>query len=213
MSTQNTSSVHNFSWADEFFSPERLRSYLDGFGGSYPLALNAYATDLKALGEVALWINLLEIALRNAFTRQIRKHLTGTSGEWFLDIEPLLTSKSKEALAIARKRISKNGGQVTGSTMTAALPFGFWVNLMGRRHEASLWTPALRLAFPNLRRPNRSFVNGRLLEIYRLRNHVAHQGLISAGEMSVAKKLISEVLSWISIEGHEWANANAPSIT
>jgi len=212
MSTAVTSSVDNYSWANEFFSLERLGPYLAEFGGNYRLALKAYATDLKALCESALWINLLEISLRNALTKHIEASLAFGKAEWFLAIEPLLATKGRDALSIAKKRIIKNGDRITGATMTAAMPFGFWVNLMARHHEATIWTPALRRAFPNLRRPNRHFVNMRLSEIYRLRNHVAHQGLITVAEMTTVRNQIVEILSWISPEGQTWAKANAPRI-
>lgn len=205
MSTKVSSSVDNYSWVESFFSPERIESYLHDSNYDYEFALGAYCTDLKALGEATLWINLLEVALRNAVTNQIQAAILSDQREWFAELQPILNKQSREALSVARRRIERNGAPVTGASMKAALPLGFWMGLFARQYEATLWTPAIRRAFPILKKQNRQFVQSKLFEIYQLRNHVAHQGLISVAEMHVGRNRIVEVLSWISPEGHAWA--------
>lgn len=212
MSTEDPSIVHNYSWADEFFSEARLAGYLDDAKGSYSLALDAYTQDLRALCEITAWINVLEVSLRSAMTKKLEATLSLGTREWFQNIDVLLISTGKDALSIARKRVSRSGAKLTGASITAALSLGFWVNLLARNYETSLWTPALHKAFPNLRRPNRQLVHSKLSEICRLRNHVAHQGLITVVELSACRDQILEVLDWMSPEGHTWARANVPSL-
>ena len=212
MSTKDLSSLHNYSWADDFLSEARLARYLVGAQGSYSLALDAYTDDLKALCEITAWINVFEVALRSAMTKKLESILAPGAGEWFQNIEILLMTSGKEALSIARKRVAQSGAELTAANITAALSLGFWVNLLARNYETSLWTPALHKAFPNLRRPNRQVVHSRLSEICRLRNHFAHQGLITVDELATCRAQIMEVVYWISADGHNWAQASVPSL-
>ena len=109
MSTEDPSIVHNYSWADEFFSEARLAGYLDDAKGSYSLALDAYTQDLRALCEITAWINVLEVSLRSAMTKKLDATLSLGTGEWFQNIDVLLISTGKDALSIARKRVSRSG--------------------------------------------------------------------------------------------------------
>jgi hypothetical protein len=212
MSTEDLSSVHNYSWADDFLSEARLARYLSSAQGSYSLALDAYTDDLRALCEITVWINLFEVALRSAITKKLEATLAPGSGEWFQNIEIHLITSGKAALSIARKRVAQSGAELSAANITAALSLGFWVNLLARNYETSLWTPALHKAFPNLRRPNRQVVHLRLSEICRLRNHVAHQGLITVDELAACRAQIIEVIYWMSEEGHNWAQSSVPAL-
>jgi hypothetical protein len=212
MSTKDLSSVHNYSWADDFFSEARLARYLTSAQGSYSLALDSYKDDLKALCELTAWINVFEVGLRTAITKKLEATLAPGAGEWFQNIEIHLVTSGKQALSIARKRVAQSGAELNAANITAALSLGFWVNLLARNYETSLWTPALHKAFPNLRRPNRQVVHSRLSEICRLRNHVAHQGLITVDELAACRAQIMEVIYWMSAEGHKWAQASVPAL-
>lgn len=83
MSTEDLSSVHNYSWADDFLSEARLARYLSSAQGSYSLALDAYTDDLRALCEITVWINLFEVALRSAMTKKLEATLAPGSGNGF----------------------------------------------------------------------------------------------------------------------------------
>src|SRR5918992_4091731 len=63
---------------------------------------------------------------------------------------------------------------VTPGRIVAQLNLGFWRSLLTSRYEQSLWTPALRHAFPDLRPQRRRDVGDRVTRLHLLRNRLTH---------------------------------------
>ena len=205
MSIEFESNVDNFSWVIEFLSQARMAKYLTDSDGGFELALDRYTQDLGTANALLLWIHLVEVGLRNALVNQLAQSFAIESADWPTAIEPLLVAKDKTSLDVAKKRITNNRKDITPDRMTEALPMTFWVNLLAKHYETSIWTPSLRKAFVNLHKPNRAQVHDRAYEIYQLRNHLAHQGLVGSNDLARLTNLMSEFISWFSPEGHAWA--------
>ena len=204
MSMEFDQGVDKYSWAEAFFSPARMRGYLSRSKGDYEQALCNYADDLDLMSQLTILVNLLEVSLRNSLTDQIERWSSASQMDWHVAVEPLLVSKGVEALGVARARLAESGREISGTGVTEALPLVFWVNLLDKRYESTLWTPMLHKAFPHLVKPKRHLVHASISAVYRLRNHIAHQGLVFAQDFEQHRQTIHEILSWISIEGHAW---------
>jgi hypothetical protein len=207
MSTVESQYVDNDSWVEEFFSKGRLNLYLES-SFSQLTALDSYHQDLQATSALFTWIHVFEVGLRNALVRQIILWLAPADLPWHVAIGPHLTAKGRDALVVATRRIADSAKEITPDRMVAALPLVFWVTLLAKNYETSLWTPALHKAFVNLQKANRSQVHDKVGEVFKLRNHIAHQGLISRRDFVTHKENIATVISWLSPEGHAWAQKN-----
>jgi hypothetical protein len=208
VSTFDHESVENFDWVARFFSEERFSKYLAATSGDYLSALDSYSRDLFALSELHIWINLLEVSLRNAMVRELQSSAQLERTDWLQFLNQRLLPEGQRALTKAITRITNERRPLRNSTIVSELPLGFWVNLLKDSYEASLWTRSLHRAFPNLEPRTRKTAHHKISQIYKLRNRAAHQGLISYEHLASHREAISEVLIWISPEGHSWAKKN-----
>lgn len=196
-------------------SPDRLQSYLTAAGGDKTKALQLYMwnTDLSA----ALYQPLqgLEIALRNAFHRE----LTNIYGsDWYDRIPHILTERSNDNITKAKKDITSRGKTVIPPRIVAELSFGFWVSLLGTgrkgkdNYEMRLWRPALYKAFPN--RPSKGFnrkaANREFSRIKDLRNRIAHhEPIIHNQDVLTEYYRVLDAISWLCKETAIWISSNS----
>ncbi len=98
----------------------------------------------------------LEIVLRNALDRQLHAwhDAHGLPDRWYEDPLRLLDAHRRENVNTARERLQREGKRATAGRIIAELPFRFWRFLLGKRYQNTLWTHALRHAFPG-RQPQR----------------------------------------------------------
>ncbi|ABW15304.1 protein of unknown function DUF1526 [Parafrankia sp. EAN1pec] len=94
--------------------------------------------------------------------------------QWYDDPAGILEAHRRQDVADAYARSRRDGKVITPGRMIAELTFGFWRYLLTRRYETTLWTPALRRAFPNLRPAQRTRIYNPVDSLVRLRNRVAH---------------------------------------
>lgn len=87
----------------------------------------------------------------------------------------------------------------------AELNFGFWRYLLARRYEATLWTPALRHAFPNLAPRSRTTVYRSVSELHLLRNRIAHHEPIHRRNLMLDALNMYRLLDWIDTDMRVWA--------
>jgi hypothetical protein len=173
-------------WIEDWLSAERFAPYLTKSGGRRSRALALYEWNAQ-LGAAFLHdLNHLEIALRNAYDRQL-VHATvpgdvhwtnkntalvlfpphmrqGARGRKLIDVN----NTPREKIATAR-RAAKS--PVAGKVV-AELMFGFWTYMTSDIHEKTLWVPYLHNAFPS--NTDRGKVHGTLSEVREFRNRVAH---------------------------------------
>jgi hypothetical protein len=207
VSTDDKSDVDNFEWVTRFFSEERFSKYLAESPADYSRALVSYLRDLFALGELHVWINLLEVSLRNSIVRELQTSARLERTDWLQFLNQRLLPEGQRALTKAITRITNERRPLKNSSVVSELPLGFWVNLLKDSYETSLWTRSLHRAFPNLEPKTRKTAHRKISQIYKLRNRAAHQGLIYHEQLPSHRELISEVLVWISAEGHAWAKS------
>jgi hypothetical protein len=126
----------------------------------------------------------IEIALRNAYDRTMRRLWRGDR-HWLLDplspvSAPLRRNRDGRSTDMNfgnRRSITAavqhcRGRDITPDAIIAELPFGFWRHCGDSAHEATLWVPYLRYAWPA--GTSRVQVDRALMGINTMRNRAAH---------------------------------------
>lgn len=85
--------------------------------------------------------------------------------------------------------------------MIAALSFGFWRGLFGRRYEW-LWRAQLSRAFPGAR--TRRSLTVPLTKLHLFRNRLAHHDSILQVNVGARFDQMIEIATWIDAEAGTW---------
>ena len=129
-------------------------------------------------------IAFFEVALRNAYNREIDSRWDGTRHWLFDDDSPVnipiprhnRAGKSFDANALNRTSIRNATPSRTETIqpdkMIANPPLGFWAHLTDKAHERILWIPYLHHAWPS--GTNRADLNAKIRLINECRNRIAH---------------------------------------
>lgn len=160
--------------------------------------------------------HIFEVLLRNRIDAALREDL---SPHWMLELcqaaeaykaDPqnqhdshlfFLPYGPKDSIVLAALRAKtdaiKNGIQnVDQDALVASASFGYWLTLLGRRYEATLWRQSLRHAFPQSRRLD---LFEQVEAIQAIRNRIAHY------EPLIFARKKHDVHSWKAISNHLYA--------
>ncbi len=191
-------------------SRERLKRYLAATKNDMGRALRLYEANL-ALSETLYGVlHGVEITVRNAMHHDLT---AGYKTEHWYDTAPLtpyLTIKVNEAKRRA------GGSPASAGKVVAELSFGLWTDLAAHRNHWLFWVPHLHKSFPNapVRRP---IIHGRLEDIRRLRNRIAHHEPILTSQNTVyvghgkylALSQIDECVGWVCADTAAWLKARS----
>lgn len=199
--------VSHFSWGrrmdpavTRLLTTERLGRYVRA-GGSDQAGWALYVWNSQMCSAYLEALSWVEVGLRNATADQMDqlRRSSDPKGEW-LDprsewFSPWFQAGSVSNLRQARSQAQRGAAGVVAGRVIAELTFGFWVRLYSRHYEASLWTPALRHAFPA--KMSRVAVHDQLLTLQRLRNRVAHHEPVFEQNHVENLGRIIETISWL----------------
>ncbi|WP_433181925.1 hypothetical protein [Actinoallomurus sp. CA-150999] len=186
---------------------ERLASYDAVARGSDAEAIALYEWNTAASAAFFASLQGFEVVLRNALHRELTTWHTARRlpGEWYDDPQDLLDDRGQRDIYEARRRVSVRRRPITRGRVVSELSFGFWRYLLTSRYEQSLWTPALRHAFPELRPQRRREVADRVARLHLLRNRLAHHEPIHRRDLEtdyadllfVAATMCPHAAAWI----------------
>ena len=169
-------------------------------------AVKHYQYNIKLTEAFYTSLSVLEVALRNALSREL-KTMTGRD-EWYVIFAntPGLTKLNKY-ITQATKQIVGRHEQITSSKIIAELTLGFWVSLLNAEYERLLWKD-LRRAFPYIPKKDRKRknVSAPLNRFRAFRNRVFHNESI-CWNMKKVQEIHDElllVLEWINKDLPEW---------
>ncbi len=148
------------NWIHEGLSAPRFERYLQTCDGNQDLALSLYELNTRLGLEIMRDIAYFEIALRNAYDRNLMSFF-GSNLDWLLDPQSPIKRKNRET----------DRGRSRDSVL-ANLNFGFWCALTSAAYEQVLWVPVLHTSFNG--KIARHDVHAMMNEIRILRNRVAH---------------------------------------
>lgn len=141
----------------------------------------------------------LEICLRNHIHTVVSSRY---GNDWLTDsrVAPL-TSFSRSFIDNAIRAID---GDLTTGKIVAELKFAFWVGLMGRHYDATLWRRAIYRCFLANGGRKRSVVHGRFNAIRRFRNRIAHHEPIFHRPTQRMHTEIIEAIGWMCPHTRDW---------
>lgn len=148
-------------WITDWLSLPRLGRYLAlASPPNSRQALLYYEWNLRLSAAFMRDLAHIEIALRNAYDRTMRRLWRGER-HWLLNpLSPIsaplhrnrsgrstdMNSGNRRSIAAAVQHC--RGQDITPDAIIAELPFGFWRHYGDSAHEATLWVPYLRHAWP-----------------------------------------------------------------
>jgi hypothetical protein len=68
----------------------------------------------------------------------------------------------------------KDSPVLTKFEVIPRLPMGFWLQLLSKKYESTLWAPALWRSFPTWEGKSRRSVHEETAAVWKLRNRIAH---------------------------------------
>ncbi|EFC81767.1 hypothetical protein [Parafrankia sp. EUN1f] len=187
-------------------SAERLSPYEQACDGDVTRAIMLYGWNSSVSAAFYEVLGLLEVVLRNTLHDQLtawhaRQH---RPGEWWDAPTRTLEARARQDIADARARIRRNNKTVVPGRIVAELNFGFWRYLLSRRYEATLWTPALRHAFPRLRPARRATVYEPVNRLVNLRSRIAHHEPIHNRPLQQMHADLLRVADYLDTDVHDW---------
>lgn len=197
---------HNKLFFEKVFSEKRMERYFILYPNDESRAVKHYQSNIKLTEAFYTSLSVLEVALRNALSREL-KTMTGRD-DWYAIFAntPGLTNLNKY-ITQASKQIAGRHEQITTSKIIAELTLGFWVSLLNAEYERLLWKD-LRRAFPYIPKKDRKRknVSAPLNRFRAFRNRVFHNESI-CWNMKKVQEIHDElllVLEWINKDLPEW---------
>ena len=182
-------------------SQDRLTKYLIASGYDEQRALALYGWNIQMSEAFFPVLGASEICLRNL----ISARLVDLYGPNWWDDRAFLT-QIKEALGRVKTACKnlKPRGLVTSGRMTAELSFGFWVNMLLKRHEPFFWHD-FHAAFPALpAEVDYAKLFRRCNSVREFRNRVFHHEPILKLDITQEYSQVMELIRWLSPKKAEW---------
>jgi hypothetical protein len=157
------------------------------------MALRLYWWNVELSAAFYGPLHCLEVALRNALHDRLAPAY-GRADWW--DVAPL-GDDGRRAVGRALGKLRRRGVVAyTADDVVAELTLGFWVSLLRRRADRTLWVPVLHAAFPGY--SGRRVRLHQDLETIRLfRNRVMHYEPIHDRPLAVRHAMLYQVLGYL----------------
>ena len=195
---------------EKSLSPERFATYITSSGGDRIRAAQLYIRNSALSAAFYGPLQGLEVALRNAMHIQISRKY---GADWYDNKATVLDARTSGEIAIVRAKLLKEGHIANPPNMVAAMPFGFWIALLGKggqldaggkaNYEMTLWRSGLYKVFP-FKRLNRETAYHRIDHLRIFRNRIAHHEPIFKRQLEKDFASILEVAGWISPNTAAW---------
>ncbi len=186
----------------DLLSQQRLDPFLRVAAGDRDAALELYAWSSRTAAVSFEVVGHLEVLLRNALDRELRKHFdeAAIGIPWFLMPIPDGADLSA-AVEVVRRRLRPMKRE-SRNQIVAGLGFGFWSGLLGRKYE-QLWRDCLHRAFPNSsgqRKQLAAAVEG----VRKFRNRLAHHDSLLNVDVPFEIRRVIEIAGFIDASAATW---------
>lgn len=184
-------------------SRERLDKYLNAAGNDLDLAIGIYERNTRLAEAFYTPLQALEICLRNRIDRELSQ---AYGADWMRNGIAPLNAFAAGAIRDAISDLSKAKVAPSTGAIVAELHFGFWLSLLAKQYDSTIWRGACYRAFSeNGRYMARQRVHGRLNAIRRFRNRIAHHEPIFHADLQLAHDEILGATEWMCPETAAWA--------
>ena len=180
-------------------SRERLGRYLAASEGRLDLALSLYEHNSRISEAFYSPLQSLEICFRNRLCAQL---VARYGPDWPTNGRPPLAADAKTAIEAILSGFQ--GATPRLGDIVARLHFGFWVGLLGKRYDQTLWREALHKAFRAGASVRRVAVHSRFNALRRFRNRIAHHEPIFDRDVFCIHAEIIEAIGWMCPDTAAW---------
>jgi len=181
-------------------STERLSRY-SAEKGNLSDALSLYERNTRLAESLHTSLQNLEICLRNTLHREMA---TAYGADWLTSNRAPLAPHSASRIVEGQKQLTTKSASI--GSLIAELKFSFWVGLLAKQYDSTLWRKALRAGFPNVQ-GRRDGVYNRLNAIRRFRNRVAHHEPIYDKCQQMHLEIV-EAIGWMCSDTQAWTKHN-----
>ena len=185
-------------------SADRLGTYLTAAGFDQERALRLYVWNAYIGEAFHLPIQGVEVALRNSVNTALCRKFTT---DWWSSPDYLaIADRTRKAdIETAIRRIRNRGRPCITGQVVANLSFGFWVGMLQRRYNPTIWSSQLRVAFINLPiERNRHDLAASAKRVADLRNRIWHHEPIFRMDLSDEYRAVMELLNWLCPIKNRW---------
>lgn len=184
-------------------SSPRLGRYLVDSNHILDAALSLYERNARMAEAFYRPLQALEVCLRNHLSAQLAD-LYGAN--WYRNGGPPLDQGALEKIDRAIEDLKRANRQPSPGAVVAELNFGFWVLVMSRKYDATLWRSAFAVVFTEAgKRPARQRVHNRMDSIRNFRNRVFHHEPIYHLDPGTMHAEIIETIGWMCPDSAAWA--------
>ncbi|GII80674.1 hypothetical protein Sru01_56560 [Sphaerisporangium rufum] len=185
------------AWLRRGLSDSRLAPYLRASAGDAERAERLYYWNVEAAAAFYGPLHFLEICLRNVLHDTLTTHFTRADWWHATNLGDHNERKVREAATRVRENVRQRPGRVPGpDDVVTELSFGFWVSLLSRRYDRTLWVPVVHRAFADSREPRRALHDG-LLSLVLLRNRIMHHEPIHHRDLAADYAKICRMLGYL----------------
>ena len=211
--------VKAFPFSDEVLdalivslSPERAATYVAAAGGDRERAMRLYTWNTALSAAFYGPLQGLEVTLRNAMHRTL---VAAYGPDWYDNPACGFDAGTLRRIEGAKDDLRRGSYPVSPPHLVAALPFGFWVALLGRggragnlgaakrNYEMTLWRPCLHKAFPHAKL-SRVQAHTPLDYLRTFRNRIAHHEPIFTRHLEADYASILTVAGWVCPGMRDW---------
>lgn len=187
----------------EALSGDRLTPYLKACGHDWERAIRLYEWNLEVSASFYPLLSTIEVSLRNCLIRCLKQSY---QSNWWDDpiFRTVLGQRGKRLLDSAIRDITQSGKQVNEGRVTAALSFGFWVNMFLPKHEKAIWSHFVTTCRGQSTTQNRDQLYQQLVLIRDLRNRIFHHETLIGIDLTKEYSNCFQVLNWICPETALW---------
>lgn len=188
----------------EIISPLRLGAYLNASGHDLDRALNLYLWNAKIGEAFHLPIQSVEVGLRN----RVSDGLDAAFGaDWWRN-ETFISHSTKKSISdieLVKRRLKGKGKPIITGQIVAGLSFGFWVSMLHKRYNSTIWAKHFRSSFPDIPiSVDREALRAKVRNIADLRNRIWHHEPIFKRNLLDDYSHCMEALNWICPTKAAW---------
>lgn len=193
---------------DRAISPERWKTYQRAAGFNESTALKLYLWNAAVGQSFHFPLQTAEVALRNV----IHQALVAIYGsDWAYDAAcraALTPNQVDDITKVERRHYRIHAVAPVTAQIVASLTLGFWVSLLRRHYNQSIWSTQTVTAFPHLLAGESIIdVSKTGTTIQNLRNRIFHQEPLIGHNLSGEYSAILKMIGWICPEMREWTRA------
>ena len=185
-------------------SQERLRKYLEASDNNPRNTILLYESNMRLSEAFYTPLQCLEVCLRN----KIHRSISPTYGDdWYQNQNLHLAETQLSKIRGALDELRRNKKPASPGAVVAELSFGFWVGLLGRHYDATLWRRAIAGAFrKHARGIKRDVIHGRMNMLRRFRNRVAHHEPIFQKDLLGVHHDLIDAVAWMCPDTAAWVD-------